>query len=77
MHNDEDIPSPYCIMCGAYGEDGCCPPTICKQINGEYCDHYLTILKATYITHMKIYDKLTKELQEEAIEIYTKGLENQ
>lgn len=73
----EESDSPYCYTCGACGEDGCCPPTKCVQEDGKYCAQYLKILKATYIAHTKIYEKLSIELQEEALDIYIKELEKQ
>ena len=69
-NTEEDYFSPYCVMCGACGEEGCCPPTICKQMNGEYCDYYLKVLKATYVAHTKMFEELPEELQNKAIDKY-------
>lgn len=70
VEKEEDCISPYCVICGACGEEGCCPPIICKQMNGDYCDHYLKVLKATYLAHNKIFDELSEELQNKAIDKY-------
>lgn len=75
--SNEDYISPYCIMCGACGEDGCCPPTICKQANGEYCEYYLKLLKATYLTHLKIFEELPSETQSKAIDILFEEMKKQ
>lgn len=38
----------YCKHCGACGEEGCCPPTVCVQKQGgKYCDYYLHQLKVS------------------------------
>lgn len=76
MSNEDDI-SPYCVMCGACGEEGCCPPTICKQTSGEYCEYYLKYLKATYITYVKIFDELPKEIQDKAFNIFFEEMKKQ
>jgi hypothetical protein len=35
---DEELRSPYCPICEACGEDGCCPATSCEQHpDGDYC----------------------------------------
>jgi hypothetical protein len=46
----EDEPhNPYCNECGACGEEGCCSPLKCVQSQeGDYCWHYLKILKDNY-----------------------------
>ena len=69
MSDEDENYSPYCVICGACGEDGCCPATVCKHASGEYCDYYLKLLKATYIAHQKILDELSEELQIRAIDI--------
>jgi len=47
--------SPYCPICDACGEDGCCPATACKQNqNGKYCATYLKELKFGYLMYHKI-----------------------
>jgi hypothetical protein len=48
--------SPYCILCGACGEEGCCPPTRCTMKGGDYCDDYLGVLKDAYVELKQIYD---------------------
>jgi hypothetical protein len=45
----EELISPYCPICEACGEDGCCPATSCQQHpDGDYCKGYLAELKFTY-----------------------------
>ena len=59
---NEDDYSPYCKVCGACGEDGCCSAMMCKQSpDGDYCDHYLKELKFSYLMHKDTYDLLTDE----------------
>lgn len=53
----DDEFSPYCGVCGACGEEGCCAPSRCVMSpNGEYCDSYLVVLKDAYIELNQIYD---------------------
>lgn len=33
----------YCSLCGACGEEGCCPGDMCEGKGGLYCDHYNNI----------------------------------
>lgn len=33
--------SDYCKKCGACGEDGCCPPTMCKAVKCKYGETYI------------------------------------
>ncbi len=49
MSEENEYFSPYCTICGACGEDGCCPATVCKQAGGDYCDFYLQELKLAYL----------------------------
>lgn len=62
--------SPYCQICDACGEDGCCSALSCQQHpDGAYCETYLKELKFGYTLnkqfYKELYDKLPKELQEE------------
>jgi hypothetical protein len=41
--------SPYCPICEACGEDGCCSANMCKQDpNGHYCSIYTKDMKLSY-----------------------------
>lgn len=43
------IESPYCPVCDACGEEGCCSPLMCEQSPaGDYCEWYLRDLKFAY-----------------------------
>jgi len=62
--------SPYCKVCSACGEEGCCSPMVCKQSpDGDYCQTYLKDLKFKYKVMVwfedNIYHKMPKELQAE------------
>ena len=62
--------SPYCPVCDACGEDGCCSAINCKQDpNGHYCETYLKDLKFGYKMDKwiadNLYHKMPKELQAE------------
>lgn len=51
---DDDY-NPYCSVCGACGEEGCCQPTMCKQSpDGDYCDRYLRDLHFGYRMHKRM-----------------------
>lgn len=53
--NQEEYKSPYCPICSACGEDGCCPATNCKQHpEGHYCLEYLSELKFGYLMYHKL-----------------------
>ncbi len=48
MDKEEDY-SPYCPICEACGEDGCCSAARCKQHpDGHYCQGYLKELRFSY-----------------------------
>lgn len=50
---------PYCGVCEACGEDGCCSALVCKQHkDGEYCESYLLDLKFGYRMYHDIYELL-------------------
>lgn len=77
MEDEANEISPYCIVCGSCGEDGCCPPTKCILSNdGKYCSYYIRLLKATYQVHLDIYPKLSKEIQDECIDNLLKLMKN-
>ena len=49
--------SPYCPICEACGEDGCCRATTCQQHpDGSYCQTYLKELQFGY----RMYHELMK-----------------
>lgn len=55
LQNDEY--SPYCSVCGACGEEGCCAPSRCVMSpSGEYCADYLVVLQSSYKELMAIND---------------------
>lgn len=55
--NEEDNYSPYCKVCGACGEDGCCSAMMCKQSpDGDYCQTYLNELRFGYLMYHDTYD---------------------
>jgi len=59
---NEDNYSPYCKVCGACGEDGCCSAMMCKHSpDGDYCEHYLKELKFGYLMSKDTYDLVTEE----------------
>ena len=46
---DSELSSPYCSICGACGEDPCCPATMCQMHpHGDYCGGYLAELRLGY-----------------------------
>lgn len=57
MKQDEESHSPYCPICDACGEDGCCSATACQQHpDGSYCQTYLMELQFGY----RMYHQLMK-----------------
>ena len=57
-----DFLVPYCKICSACGEDGCCSPLSCQQHpDGEYCQRYLTDLKFAYELHERFIAKINDE----------------
>jgi hypothetical protein len=50
--NSEKYKSPYCSVCDACGEEGCCSAISCKQSpEGDYCEGYLKDLKFAYLMY--------------------------
>lgn len=79
---EKDIESVYCEICSGCGEEGCCPPTICKMDkNGKYCEWYLNDLKFSYAMYRDIgkliYDnpKFKEEFKEEINAIFNKNFD--
>ena len=55
QENNEEKYSPYCPICSACGEDGCCSPLACKNDpEGHYCDKYRDDLRFGYAMHEDI-----------------------
>jgi hypothetical protein len=53
--DEADNYSPYCKICSACGEEGCCSPLNCSQHkDGEYCEWYLRDLKFAYQSNKEI-----------------------
>lgn len=49
MSEDKVQYSPYCPICDACGEEGCCSAISCQQHpDGDYCESYLRALKFGY-----------------------------
>lgn len=72
-----DNESPYCPICDACGEDGCCSALNCEQHpDGDYCTTYLRDLKFGYKMNRwfenNLEHKLPKELQEEYNRVWDK-----
>ena len=67
-HIYEDTESSYCPTCGACGEDFCCDPLMCKQVQqhiechygGDYVRNYDEVCKENYEYELRI-----KELEDE------------
>lgn len=73
--------SPYCPICSACGEDGCCSALCCQQHpDGDYCETYLKELRFGYALnkqfYKELYNKLSKELQEECDKIWEETYDN-
>jgi hypothetical protein len=52
---DDGNDSPYCKICSACGEEGCCSPLNCSQHkDGKYCELYLRDLKFAYQSNKEI-----------------------
>ncbi len=59
---------PYCPICDACGESGCCSAMSCQQHpDGHYCESYLRDLKIAYLMekffYKEIYDNLPQNLK--------------
>lgn len=60
--------NPYCKVCGACGEEGCCSPLTCDFTEGcEYKDIYLKDLKYGYLLMQRLYDYLDHNHDGQAI----------
>ena len=70
--------SPYCPVCSACGEEGCCSPMACSQdTNGHYCSGYLKDLKLGYVMNEWVQKNLLDEklIPKDLIEKYNKEWE--
>lgn len=55
----EESYSPYCPICDACGEDGCCSAMSCKQHpDGRYCQTYLNELRFGYLMFKEMYEMI-------------------
>lgn len=66
----------YCPVCSGCGEEGCCPPLVCKQSpDGHYCQTYLDHLKFVYLMYNSVYELIPKdeETQKKLDEIWKKN----
>lgn len=53
----EDRFNVYCEICGACGEEGCCPATICQHHkDGKYCVGYIQDLQFGYLMFQDMYN---------------------
>ena len=61
-----DSESPYCPLCDACGEEGCCSPMSCQQHpDGSYCEAYLKDLKFGYMMNRFFQNEIAEHLPEE------------
>ena len=68
---------PYCPVCSACGEEGCCSPMSCQQHpQGSYCKSYLNDLKFAYIMNSWFENTLLGELTQDQRETYYEEWEN-
>jgi hypothetical protein len=55
----DDLKNPiYCPTCGACGEEGCCPPSMCEHMPCVYGDRYKEDYKWMLNINEKMYEKL-------------------
>jgi hypothetical protein len=74
--NNEEWESPYCSVCDACGEEGCCSALCCHQSpNGDYCSGYIRDLRFGYRMYKDMWDLIPKdtETQEKLDAIYDKN----
>jgi len=77
---EEEEYSPYCKVCTACGETGCCSVYMCTMEDGcEYKQTYLRELKENYSLvedfYKHIYDKLPEDLKIEFDKLEDKNFE--
>ena len=73
--NNEEWNSPYCSVCEACGEEGCCSALCCHHSpNGDYCAGYLRDLRFGYRMYKAMWDLVPDdpETQAKLDEIYDK-----
>jgi hypothetical protein len=78
--SEEENYSPYCEICSACGETGCCPVYMCTMEDGcKYKETHLRELKESYSLmeefYKHIYNKLPQDLKEEFDKIEDKNFE--
>jgi hypothetical protein len=63
--------NPYCPVCSACGEDGCCSALSCQQKeDGHYCETYLKHLRFGYAMDEWVATTLYEQLTDEQKQIY-------
>lgn len=68
--------NPYCPICSACGEDGCCSALACEQHpDGSYCETYLRDLQFSYRVCKDLMEMLDgdEKYQKQIDEIYDKN----
>lgn len=69
MESNEENKSPYCKVCKACGEEGCCSATTCQHSpDGEYCETYLNELKFGYLMYKDMWELVTGEEEKKKLE---------
>lgn len=69
----EESYNPYCPVCEACGEEGCCSPLLCEQSpEGHYCESYLRDLKFAYKMNRFFQENIYPKLSDEWKELYDK-----
>lgn len=67
--NKEESYSPYCSICEACGEEGCCSANMCKHHpDGDYCHVYIKDMLMSY-NILKDLDRFLYENKEKYQEI--------
>ena len=68
LRNEENY-NPYCKVCGACGEDGCCPAEQCKFVKeGKYCHWYIEDLKFDRLNLRKLEEIVDEEVSNKAFQ---------
>jgi hypothetical protein len=64
---EEEEYSPYCPVCEACGEEGCCSALCCKhKPEGHYCAGYLLDLQFGYRMHKDMWDLIPNDPETQA-----------
>lgn len=59
----DEFYNPYCDDCGSCGEEGCCPPDMCKTVKCMYPDNNLKAYKSMSADYEKMADDLDAAYQ--------------